>query len=252
LKIDFKHTLSVILPAVIIISLSAGTAVGSRIPNPGGAADSAFRVRTDRPADSAWEPVQSESSPDTRTFRFINRDLSNSFFDTVMPFITEFENFRIIVLLIWSGLVIFGGSRGRWAALALIPIVVLSDQISSALMKPLFHRLRPCEVLGGVHFWNDDLGWITTPAEVTRVYKSSLSFPSGHAANITASLIFLGLVYRKTLVPLALIAALVSFSRIYTGVHWPLDTAAGILLGLLIAFPAYFLFRRYAPADREE
>ncbi|MBD3180271.1 MAG: phosphatase PAP2 family protein, partial [Candidatus Latescibacteria bacterium] len=178
---------------------------------------------------SAWEALQGESSPDTIIFRFINGTLSNRLLDRVMPFMTDFDNFRIIVLLIWSGLVIFGGPRGRWAALALIPVVAASDQISSSLLKPLFARLRPCEVLGSVHFWNDDLGWITTPAVLTRGFKSSFSFPSGHAANITASMVFLGLVYRRSLIPLCIIAALVSLSRIYTGVHWPLDTVAGII-----------------------
>ncbi|MFO7916352.1 MAG: phosphatase PAP2 family protein [Candidatus Krumholzibacteriales bacterium] len=216
------------------------------------AADREFRLSRQPAENSGWSRIQTESSPDTRIFRFINSTLSNSFLDRVMPFITDFENFRIIVLLIWSALVIFGGSRGRWAALALIPIVAVSDQLTSSVFKPLFQRLRPCEVLGSVRFWNDDFGWITTPAAITRAYKSSFSFPSAHAANITSSLIFLGLVYRKALIPLAVIAAAVSFSRIYTGVHWPLDTLGGIVLGLMIAIPGYLIFRRYSPADRDD
>ena len=215
-------------------------------------ADSTFRLRCEPAENSGWNRIQTESSPDTRIFRFINTGLSNSFLDRVMPFITDFENFRVIVILVWSALVIFGGSRGRWAALALIPIVAASDQLTSSVLKPLFERLRPCEVLGLVRFWSDDFGWITTPAIVTRVYKSSFSFPSAHAANITSSLIFLGLVYRKTLIPLAVIAAAVSLSRIYTGVHWPMDILAGIVLGLLIAAAGYIIFRRYAPAGRKE
>ena len=243
------------ITALILIILAAG-ASGSLAESPArdstGAADSKFQLRREAAENSAWNRIQTESSPDTRIFRFVNTGLSNSFLDRVMPLITDFENFRIIVLLIWSALVIFGGSRGRWAALALIPIVAASDQLTSSVFKPLFERFRPCEVLGSVRFWSDDFGWITTPARVTRVYKSSFSFPSAHAANITSSLIFLGLVYRKTLIPLAVIAAAVSLSRVYTGVHWPLDILAGTVLGLLIAAGGYFIFKRYAPAGREE
>jgi undecaprenyl-diphosphatase len=105
-------------------------------------------------------------------------------------------------------------------------------------------------VLGSVHFWNSDSGWITTPVNITRSYKSSYSFPSGHAANITASMLFLGLVYRKLLIPLILIAAIVSFSRIYVGVHWPLDVAAGIALGIFLAVLTYYFFSRFAPKEK--
>ncbi len=199
---------------------------------------------------SAWPKIQSESSPDARVFRFINTRLANPLFDTVMPVITDFDKSKIILLLLWSALVIFGKSKGKWVALALIPLIAASDQISSGLLKPLFQRLRPCEVLGSVHFWNSDSGWITTPIEVTRSYKSSFSFPSGHAANITASMLFIGLIYRKLLVYLLVIAAIVSFSRIYVGVHWPLDVSAGIVLGILLAALTYYIFKRFAPQEK--
>ena len=117
----------------------------------------------------------------------------------------------------------------------LIPIIAASDQLSSSVMKPIFERLRPCEVLGNVHLWHGPEGWITTPAEVARSYKNSFSFPSSHATNITASMLFLGLVYRRWLAPLLAVALLVSFSRIYIGVHWPSDVLAGMALGAAIA-----------------
>jgi undecaprenyl-diphosphatase len=127
----------------------------------------------------------------------------------------------------------------------LIPVIVASDQLSSGVMKPLIERMRPCEVLGNVHLWHGPDGWITTPAELVRSYKSSFSFPSGHAANITASMLFLGLVYRRALAPLLAVAAVVSFSRIYVGVHWPSDVCAGMALGAAIGALAYVLFRRF-------
>ena len=182
---------------------------------------------------------------DVALFRFLNQSLANSVFDRVMPFMTDFNNWRIAVLLIWAALVIFGKSRGRWAALMLVPIIAASDQLASSVIKPLVERSRPCEVLGSVRLWYGPEGWITTPAEVARSYKATFSFPSSHAANITASLLFLGLVYRRWLAPLLAVALLVSFSRIYIGVHWPSDVAAGMALGAGIAWAAYALFKRF-------
>jgi undecaprenyl-diphosphatase len=183
------------------------------------------------------------TSLDVRAFRLLNGGAANPVFDAVMPVATDFDRWRIAVILIWAGLVIFGKTKGRWAALALIPVIAASDQLASSFLKPLVERLRPCEVLGRVHLWYGPEGWITTPAEIGRSYKSSFSFPSSHAANITASMLFLGLVYRRALAPLMAVAVIVSFSRIYIGVHWPSDVVAGMTLGAAIGALAYALFR---------
>jgi undecaprenyl-diphosphatase len=184
------------------------------------------------------------TSLDVRAFRLLNGRLANPAFDAVMPFATDFGKWRAAVILIWCALVIFGKTRGRWAALMLIPVIAASDQLSSHLVKPLVERVRPCDVLGSVRLWYGAQGWITTPTEVARSYKSSFSFPSSHAANITASMLFLGLVYRRWLAPLLALALVVSFSRIYVGVHWPSDVLVGMAIGAAIAAAAYLLFTR--------
>lgn len=189
--------------------------------------------------------ARSEAHPvEISAFRLVNTRTANPVLDAIMPVATDLDRWRIVFVAAWTILAIFGGKKGRWAAVALIPLIAASDQISSGLIKPLVHRARPCEVLGHVHLWYGKEGWITTPEVLARSYKATPSFPSGHAANITASMVFLGLLYRKLLTPLASIATLVCFSRIYIGVHWPSDVLAGAALGSTLACIAYSILER--------
>ena len=188
-------------------------------------------------------------APDEGLFRLINGRWVNPAFDIAMPIITDIDKWKIVIILVWSALVMFGGAKGRWAALMLIPLVAASDQLSSAVIKPLVARTRPCEVLGSVHLWRGADGWITTASEAVGGYKRSFSFPSSHAANITASMLFLGLVYRRWLPLLLVFALAVAYSRVYVGVHWPLDSAAGMVLGTALALAAWWGYKRITGAE---
>ena len=185
-----------------------------------------------------------EDSIDVRIFRFLNGSIKNPLLDGLMPVVTDFRRSRVIVILVWAALVILGGQKGRWAGLMIILLVAASDQLSSSLIKPLVERMRPCEVLGNIHLWYGPEGWIVTPLEVIGGYKTSFSFPSSHAANITSSMLFLALVYRRWAAVPVTVMILVSLSRIYIGVHWPSDVLAGMALGAILAVCAYLAFRR--------
>jgi undecaprenyl-diphosphatase len=192
-------------------------------------------------------------APDLGAFRTLNGKAANPLFDWLMPIVTDFRRWRIILVIVWLALVIFGKAKGRWAALMMIPLVAATDQLCASLIKPLVGRMRPCEVLGSVHLWHGVEGWITTPAEVVRSYKSSFSFPSNHAANMTGAMLFLGLVYRKSLIYTLIVAFAVSYSRIYIGVHWPLDVLAGMTIGSILAFMAWTAFKwLYRPARNKQ
>lgn len=111
--------------------------------------------------------------------------------------------------------------------IGILALVALSDQISSGLIKPLVGRLRPshdpsiCLLL---HYVGDYRGGM-------------FGFVSGHAANTACVATLLCAVFRDRLTRLALIlfAAMMCYSRIYLGVHFPGDTLCGALLGWGIA-----------------
>jgi undecaprenyl-diphosphatase len=114
-----------------------------------------------------------------------------------------------------------------------ILMVALCDQFSSGLIKPFFERLRP-----GHH---PDFKCFVDVVNGHR--GGGYSFISGHATNACGFAVFLSLVFRHRWVTLvALIwAVLISYSRIYLGMHFVSDVVGGILAGTLIAVGLYFV-----------
>ena len=130
---------------------------------------------------------------------------------------------------IWLALAVAAAVAWRrpWLVPAVLAAVVAADLTSSAL-KAAVDRDRP-KSPGGV----DTL--VSTP--------TSGSFPSGHAATSFAAAIVLAFAFPR-LAPLFLtLAAAIAFSRLYVGVHYPLDVLAGAALGAAIATALLLLGR---------
>jgi undecaprenyl-diphosphatase len=116
-----------------------------------------------------------------------------------------------------------GGRRGRRAALTGLASVAATAAIVNLVVKPLGRRPRPDRELREV------------PAARQVRIPASRSFPSGHTAAATAFAGGVGSVLPVAGAPLHLLAALVAYSRVHTGVHYPADVLAGALLGAITA-----------------
>jgi len=166
---------------------------------------------------------------DKAAFLAIN-SLHNPFFDFVMYWLSNRPLWiPLYVFLIY--LIVRHYRRNAWyILLSVIILVVLTDQVSVHLFKNVFHRLRPCHdpILSGmVYTLNGECG-------------GTYGFISSHAANSFGFVVFLFPFLRKIVPGLnwALIAwaALVSYSRIYLGVHFPLDVIVGAMVGVTLGF----------------
>ena len=139
--------------------------------------------------------------------------------------------------LMWLPLYIFllylAVKNFRWKTLmvlaALALMVTISDQLSN-LVKNDVHRLRPSnqpELAGSVHIVNDYRG-------------GEFGFYSAHASNTFAVAVFLIVLFQRRYRYLYLVmlgwAALMSYTRIYLGIHYPLDIFAGAMAGCLIGW----------------
>ncbi len=176
-------------------------------------------------------------SIDLTLFYSVNHGMSNSVFDFLMPFVTDLNKNKVVlvsVLLLWGYLLFKGGERGRIAALLLIPTIVFSDQLNSSFIKFLFERMRPCHVLPDVHLL---VGC-----------GSGYSFPSSHAVNNFAGAFVLSYFLPKAKWGLFVFASVVAFSRVYVGVHYPSDVIGGAIFGIacgLIIIALYNLSKKY-------
>ena len=100
---------------------------------------------------------------------------------------------------------------------------LLTEITGNHILKPLFARVRPCDVNQAVQLL------IANPG--------GYSFPSGHtSASFAAASVLRFREKRKVAVPALLLAALIGFSRMYLYVHYPTDIAGGILLGTLMGY----------------
>jgi len=162
-------------------------------------------------------------------FYLVNDKLSNSFFDMVLPWCREKYNWIPLYVLL-AVFLTYTFKKKVWKIFVIVPLLILStDQLTSSIIKPLFHRLRPCrnpELADHIHqLVNCGAGY---------------SFVSSHAANHFGLAVFLIMIFGEKfrwLSSLLLIwAFIISFAQVYVGVHFPSDVTVGALIGALLGW----------------
>jgi undecaprenyl-diphosphatase len=164
---------------------------------------------------------------DIALFFIINKGLQNSFFDIAMPFVTKHSELVILPLMLWAAA---KEKKGIWPFLFVSLFAVALADGSGHILKDITARQRPCTTFTDIHLL---VGC-----------GRSYSMPSNHATNAFAfamSFLFL----RRNIIGYfsAAAAAVIAFSRIYVGVHYPSDVLAGMLLGTCSAYASMQLYR---------
>lgn len=179
---------------------------------------------------------------DKELFLFLNT-LGNPRWDGFWVFLSErsywIPLYVILLYLMYKNL---GVKKTILVLVLTLLMILLTDQITN-VFKDSFQRLRPCFV--------KEFEGIMRGVGCER--RGQYGFTSAHASNHFAVALLLGLIFRDKfrwmLLALLLWAAFISYSRIYLGVHFPLDVICGGLMGLLIGwlfFKIYlWLIRKY-------
>ncbi|RTL60379.1 MAG: phosphatase PAP2 family protein [Sphingobacteriales bacterium] len=172
---------------------------------------------------------------DYQLFHLINSEWNNSLFDAVLPFLRE-ANFWLPFYLFLLLLVTFNfGKQGGWWVLMIILTAVLSDILSSSVLKENLMRLRPCQdpsINGMIRI-------------LVNYCPRSSSFPSSHAVNhfAAATFIYQTLKFNSKWWRLIFLWAFaIIYAQVYVGVHYPVDVFCGALIGMTLGWITSYIF----------
>ncbi len=175
---------------------------------------------------------------DTHLFLIIN-GLHSSFFDNFMWAVSAKLSWIPLYLSVLYLLIRTFKKDAFWIIVSLVLCILISDQLASGLLKELVKRLRPSHV--------DSLKSVI---HLLKGYEGGLyGFASSHAANSAGFALITSLIFRNRLYTFSILAwaLLVSYSRIYLGVHYPGDILGGMAIGVLAALLCHGLIQKFKP-----
>ena len=173
---------------------------------------------------------------DEQFFVFLN-SLGSERWDGVWLFVTnKFSWIPFYVFLMYLVYRHFGLKNMLIIMVLIVLMITMTDQLSN-LFKQVFERPRPCRE----EHLKEIIRYIAPRC-------GRYGYFSAHAASSTALAVFMGLLFRRIHKPLLFVllfwASIVGFSRIYLGVHYPLDMLTGMVIGALVGLLIYKISQR--------
>ena len=168
----------------------------------------------------------------------------SSFFDNFFYIYTQTWTWIPFILLLFVWMWRRWGIKSLYVVVGVALCILLADQLSSSLIKPLVARLRPTH--------NPNISHLI---HIVNGYRGGqYGFVSSHAANAFAFAIFTSLVIRRRYYVISIIiwALLTAYSRVYLGVHYVGDVVCGAILGIFVGWVVYLVFRQIKLCSKEK
>jgi membrane-associated phospholipid phosphatase len=156
--------------------------------------------------------------------------------DRTMPELSIVATKSRLWMAIAALLAIFGGAKGRRTAIEGMVAIGVNSFVVNIPLKSAVRRKRPTDEV---------------PEERRLAKPESYSFPSGHTASAAAFSGIVGRAYPKLWLPIDGLAAMVGFSRVYTGVHFPGDVLGGWIVGKGVALVVNAIASRFGLAPSQ-
>ena len=175
---------------------------------------------------------------DTELLIFLN-NLGNKSWDPLWVSITDKFTFLPLFILIIFFLFKKNGTKGLLVILLFISVLILFTDQFTNVVKDFTQRLRPCRL--------DELQGLLRDIDIR---CGKYGFFSAHAANSISETIFIincvDESVKKFLKPVLILWVMIfSYSRIYLGVHYPLDTIFGLSFGIFSGFLFKYLYNYF-------
>ncbi|MBI5520361.1 MAG: phosphatase PAP2 family protein [Desulfovibrio sp.] len=175
----------------------------------------------------------------------LNQQWRNAVLDVVLPVFSLRAPFFILLagLLVWRSAL---RGKGQAAYFILIVLVMGITDLTCNVVKHAAERARPQHTVAGTYY-QESGQWVRLPADQAQKRETGSSFPSAHAANTAAGAVLAMFLWPRLRRGLWALPLIVGWSRVYLGKHYPLDVAAGWLLGALMGWLFWLAWKRVAP-----
>lgn len=176
---------------------------------------------------------------DHQLFRKINGDWHTPFIDTILTFSRQPQLWIPFYFFLILFTTINFKKSGWWWLLFFVVAALLSDYISSTLIKYTFLRMRPCQ----------DASMTAHLRLLVQACPGNPSFTSSHATNHFCASMFIYTTFKKPVskwwVIVLLWALTISYAQVYVGVHFPVDVICGGILGGILGYIPATIYNKY-------